>query len=108
MVPTGFGKMMREFRKEHHMTQRELAEKMDISANHVSVLEREEKLPRTSTIEALMALMTTDDLKRRMINEKIPENEIGEYVKLLQSLEQLDEKKRAEIMRIFVQLLALI
>ena len=35
--------MLKEFREEHNLTQRELAEMMDISTNHVSVLEREEQ-----------------------------------------------------------------
>lgn len=90
------------------MTQRELAEKMDISANHVGVLEREEKLPRASTIEALVALMTKDEMERRIIGGKASEAEAEELAKLVRSLNQLEEKKRLEVIRALVRLLMLI
>ncbi|MBQ8814758.1 MAG: helix-turn-helix transcriptional regulator [Lachnospiraceae bacterium] len=107
MIKIGFGKMMREFREAHNLTQRELAEMMDISTNHVSVLEREEKLPRASTIEAFDALKTRDDLEKYTGVKRLSEEETEEYIRLIQNLNRLDDKKKVEAMKAIIRLLGL-
>ena len=107
MAKTGFGKMLKEFREEHNLTQRELAEMMDISTNHVSVLEREEKLPRASTIEAFDALKAKEDVERYAGAKRLSEAETEEYVRLIQSLNQLDEHKKIEALKAIIRLLKL-
>lgn len=89
------------------MTQRELAELMDISTNHVSVLEREEKLPRASTIEAFETLAAKDDLERCIGTRKMSESESEEYAQLLKSLDQLNDSKKLEAMKAIIRLLKL-
>ena len=107
MVKIGFGEMMKAFRAEHNLTQRELAEMMDISTNHVSVLEREEKIPRASTIEAFEALITEDELKRYMDSNMFTKAETEELSELVRKLSRLEDKKKAEALKAIIRLLGL-
>jgi len=104
----GFGDMLRAFRKKHHLTQRELAEMMDISTNHLSVLERNLKVPRTSTIQAFEELLTREMLEEYAKNRELSEKERQEYIRLLRCLDTMDGKKRAEALGAIITLLNLI
>ena len=107
MAKTGFGKRLREFRAEHNMTQRELAELMNISTNHVSALEREEKIPRASTIEAFDMLKARDDVEKITGSKRLSDAEMEEYVKLIQNLNQLEDSHKIEAMKAIIRLLRL-
>jgi len=105
MISTGFGNRLKAFRTEHHLTQRELAEMMDISVNHVSVLERGIKQPRASTeaafarlsgqyVDQVTGAKESIDLLRLKIDEK-----------LWGRLCKLDKRRRTEVMWIFFQII---
>lgn len=103
----GFGDMLRAYRKKHHLTQRELAEKMNISSNHLSVLERDKKMPRTSTIETFEELLTEEIMEEYAKKRRLTDQERKEYLRLLNCLETMDEKKLSEVLNAIIALLNL-
>ena len=48
------GRRIKEAREKRHLTQEELAARIDISPTHVSVIERGTKIPRLDTFVAIM------------------------------------------------------
>ncbi len=47
------GRRIKEAREKRHLTQEELAARIDISPTHVSVIERGTKIPRLDTFVAI-------------------------------------------------------
>lgn len=107
MMKNGFGKRLKAYRKAHKLTQRELAELMDISTNHVSVLERESKLPRASTIAAFETLIIRDELSKYVDTSEWSDLNIKEYEELIRCIDRLLEEKRREAMEAIIKLLNL-
>ncbi len=61
--------MIREHRLENHLTQEQLAEKLDISWRHLQRLEYNEENTTVSTLKKIIKVLN------------IPDNEILEYLK---------------------------
>ena len=99
-----FGEELQRFRKEHRLTQREMASLLGISVNHVSVLERGIKKPRASTKAAFVWLSRQENDHRDIVNERaLPQEEI--YERLWNRLCKLDAKRRTEVISMFFQVL---
>lgn len=105
MYPS-IGKKIRQYRKERGMTQDELAEKTDLSTNHLGALERAEKnLTLANLINIANALDVTADMllcdeirngykiKTSMITEKIEKLTPADRDKIMKMLDiMLDGK----------------
>ncbi len=61
--------MIREHRLENHLTQEQLAEKLDISWRHLQRLEYNEENTTVSTLKKIIKVLN------------IPDNEVLEYLK---------------------------
>ena len=107
MKNLGFGDMLRAYRKKHHLTQVQLAEMMNISPNHVSVLEREKKMPRVSTVQTFEELLLEDIMTEYEKKRKLTDQERMEYLRLLNCLDTVDDKKRTEVLTAIIALLNL-
>lgn len=104
----GFGEMLKAYREKHNLTQKELAAMMNISSKHLSVLEREQKIPRAKTIEAFERLIHDEEVGRYMRHTEITIAERKEYAKLLACLDTLEGEKRKEAMEAIIRLLKMI
>ena len=105
MYPS-IGKKIREYRKERGLTQDELAEKVNLSPNHMGAKERAEKnLTLAPLINIANALDVTADMllcdeiqngyriKTSMLTEKLEKLSPTDRNKILQMVEiMLDEK----------------
>ena len=105
MFPS-IGKKIREYRKERGLTQDELAEKVNLSPNHIGAIERAEKsLTLAILINIANALDGTADIllcdeirngysiKTSMLTEKLEKLSPTDRNKILQMVEiMLDEK----------------
>ena len=105
MYPS-IGKKIRKYRKQRGMTQDELAEKTNLSTNHLGAIERAEKnLTLSNLINIANALDVTADMllcdeirngykiKTSIITEKIEKLSLSDRDKIMQMLDiMLDGK----------------
>lgn len=86
------GARIKEARESRHWTQDQLAEKVGLSATHISVIERGVKAPKLETfIEIANALnVTADSLLLDVLNTslQITASELSEQIKRLPHKEQ--------------------
>ena len=87
-------KRVYEARKAKNLTQEELAAKADISATHISVLERGVKLPNLDTFIAIANALdvSADYLLQDVVNRSVPV-QYSELSKLLEN-QPVDVQKR--------------
>lgn len=108
MNSENFGKQLKEYRKKHHLTQYQLAEKMHISGGHVSALERSEKSPKMATVRAFQALEEADDWDRFAIIKELTDREFIAYMNLWRRMRRLGPEKERQVLHIFLNILALL
>ena len=102
-----FGDWLKAYRLKHGLTQREMAERMGISTNHFSVLERKLKLPRAITIEKFQRLLSLDQVEILLHRSDLSNEDKQEYADLLRSLDGMDAKKRKNVIEVLRSLLEL-
>ena len=78
------GRRIKEAREKRHLTQEELAARIDISPTHVSVIERGTKIPRLDTFVAIAnALEVSGDA---LLLEGLPWEEKRRILKVVRTL----------------------
>ena len=104
MEADSFGARLLEYRKEHYLTQKKMAELMGISPNHVAVLESGKKHPRPST-EAKFARLSEGD--RPLLEVKRPMNEAERrwYQRIRKKLSEMEPERREAGMNLFMDIL---
>ena len=99
MDTVSFGENLIEYRKSHYLTQKQMAKLLGLSTNHIGVLERGIKQPRTSTITAFMKLK---EKQARTFGEGKPmtETEIIELNHLWRMMSDMSPELRREILHV--------
>lgn len=96
-----FGEMLRHLRKQHHFSQRELAERLGVSFTYLSKLEnnRMERPPSEEFIRNLARELDADADKLLLLAERVPTDvadiivERPESVELLRSMRDLSQEE---------------
>ena len=88
------GRRIKEAREKRHLTQEELAARIDISPTHVSVIERGTKIPRLDTFVAIAnALEVSGDALLLDVVDHAAESQASDLSAALEGL-PWDEKRR--------------
>ena len=88
------GRRIKEAREKRHLTQEELAARIDISPTHVSVIERGTKIPRLDTFVAIAnALEVSGDALLLDVVDHAAESQASDLSAALEGL-PLEEKRR--------------
>ena len=88
------GRRIKEAREKRHLTQEELAARIDISPTHVSVIERGTKIPRMDTFVAIAnALEVSGDALLLDVVDHAAESQASDLSAALEGL-PWDEKRR--------------
>lgn len=71
-----FGQRIKKLRKERHITQLELAEKIGVDFTYVSKFENEKTVrpPSESTIRKIAEVLSTDPEELIILAQKVPDN----------------------------------
>ena len=106
MTSENFGECLKTYRKEHFLTQEQMAERLGLSANHLCTLERGKKHPRPSTIAAFCKLFGNGTAKwEGRTAEREGDSPEVLYAKLWRELKQLEPQKRKELVEMFARLI---
>lgn len=108
MVEEWFGKNLKAYRNEHHLTQRELANRIQISASHVSALECGRKRPGFTTIQAFRRMQERDEWERSDIISELTDDEFESYMNLWQRMHRLGSDREKEVITAFLGLIELL
>lgn len=101
---SSIGKNIRQCRRERHLSQEQLAEQVNVSANYIGMIERGEKTPSLETFLALAnALETTAD---RLLWEVLKVGCQEKSSQLSQQLAALSPKERQRILAVVQTLIA--
>ena len=88
------GRRIKEAREKRHLTQEELAARIDISPTHVSVIERGTKIPRLDTFVAIAnALEVSGDALLLDVVDHAAESQASDLSAALEGL-PWEEKRR--------------
>ncbi len=102
-----FGERLLEYRTEHFLTQRQMAQLLGVSPNHIGVLEHGLKQPRAST-EAAFARLTSKKQWEKF-SEATPMNPEEEEAcrTISEKLAAMEPEYRKEVLEVFLQILKL-
>lgn len=108
MTAENFGEILRQYRREHYLTQKQLADLIGLSPNHIGTLESGKKKPRASTIAAF-----EDAVKQRSRETwypsddfmKMEEAERQAYEQIWKGLKRLEPKREKEVLEMFFHIL---
>ena len=99
------GENIRKYRKANNMRQEDLAEKTELSANYIGMIERGEKLPSLETfINIANALDVSADMLMYGLVAKSEESKSSELSEKIASLSKEDKQKVFEIIETFIKL----
>ena len=99
------GRRIKEAREKRHLTQEELAARIDISPTHVSVIERGTKIPRLDTFVAIAnALEVSGDALLLDVVDHAAESQASD---LSAALEGLPWEEKRRILKVVRTLMAL-
>lgn len=91
------GQRIRAKREQEHMTQEYLAELIDVSPNHISVIERGIKIPRLDTFVAIAnALAVSAD---ELLIDVVDQSAVNAASELSSAIEKLPQRERLRIMK---------
>ena len=108
MAEEMFGERLYRYRKEHYLTQKQLAQMIGVSANHIGTLERGKKKPRASTVAAFEDAIKEN--RRKIWNDAgneggLDEEELQVYDQIWQRLICLEpEREKAALETLFYML----
>ena len=107
MDAADFGVRMKEYRKAHYMTQKQLADMIGVSVNHIGTLEKGKKKPRASTIAAFEdAIQKSDWVGSAQGKMKLIEaDRMAMYTQIWKCLKVLDQDKEQEVLETFFQII---
>lgn len=102
-----FGQRMKMYRKEHQMTQEQLADVLNVQTKHISFLETGHRNPSPELQKKMEDLIMADELGEAMIRrEKIlSEEEVMVQIKLYHKLCKLHPVQREKALEMIYQLL---
>ena len=97
------GAKIKYIREQHNLTQEQLAEAVNISTNHISVIERGLKTPKLDTfVDIVNALEVSAD---EVLVDVIDKSTIMTSSLLSQKLEQLPAKEQRKLLSVIETLL---
>lgn len=108
MMEENFGKILRQYRKEHYLTQKQMADLIGLSPNHIGTLESGKKKPRASTIAAFEEAVKQKSWKTWYPSEELGnmrEDERKAYEQIWKGLRRLDSEREKEVLEMFFRIL---
>ena len=91
------GQRIKVIREREHMTQEYLAELVDVSPNHISVIERGVKIPRLDTFVAIAnALDVSAD---ELLMDVVDRSAVNAASELSAAIEKLPQSERLRILK---------
>lgn len=94
---------VKQYRKDHFMTQKQLAELIGISVNYIGTLEKGKRKARTSTIAAFEEAVQRYEIEKKrleMMNVRGEEDRL-KYMKVLSELKKLDPETAKTVLERF-------
>lgn len=107
MNEISFGEQLKSYRETHHLTQAELGKLLELSDGYVSLLERNLKHPRTTTVLRFRRLRNDDNWDPYEILKELSDEEFAAYMSLWQRMKRLGPKMEKEVMIVFLRILNL-
>lgn len=91
------GQRIKAKREQKHLTQENLAELIDVSPNHISVIERGVKIPRLDTFVAIAnALAVSAD---ELLVDVVDQSAVNAVSELSSAIEKLPQNERLRIIK---------
>lgn len=98
------GRRIKEAREKRHLTQEELAARIDISPTHVSVIERGTKIPRLDTFVAIANALEVsgDDLLLDVVDHAA-ESQASDLSAALEGLPWEEKRRILKVVRTLME-----
>ena len=98
------GRRIKEAREKRHLTQEELAARIDISPTHVSVIERGTKIPRLDTFVAIAhALEVSGDALLLDVVDHAAESQASDLSAALEGLPWEEKRRILKVVRTLME-----
>ena len=98
------GRRIKEAREKRHITQEELAARIDISPTHVSVIERGTKIPRLDTFVAIAnALEVSGDALLLDVVDHAAESQASDLSAALEGLPWEEKRRILKVVRTLME-----
>lgn len=98
------GRRIKEAREKRHLTQEELAARIDISPTHVSVIERGTKIPRLDTFVAIAnALEVSGDALLLDMVDHAAESQASDLSAALEGLPWEEKRRILKVVRTLME-----
>ena len=98
------GRRIKEAREKRHLTQEELAARIDISTTHVSVIERGTKIPRLDTFVAIAnALEVSGDALLLDVVDHAAESQASDLSAALEGLPWEEKRRILKVVRTLME-----
>ena len=98
------GRRIKEAREKRHLTQEELAARIDISPTHVSVIERGTKIPRLDTFVAIAnALEVSGDALLLDVVDHAAESQASDLSAALEGLPWEEQRRILKVVRTLME-----
>ena len=98
------GRRIKEAREKRHLTQEELAARIDISPTHVSVIERSTKIPRLDTFVAIAnALEVSGDALLLDVVDHAAESQASDLSAALEGLPWEEKRRILKVVRTLME-----
>ena len=98
------GRRIKEAREKRHLTQEELAARIDISPTHVSVIERCTKIPRLDTFVAIAnALEVSGDALLLDVVDHAAESQASDLSAALEGLPWEEKRRILKVVRTLME-----
>lgn len=98
------GRRIKEAREKRHLTQEELAARIDISPTHVSVIERGTKIPRLDTFVAIAnALEVSGDALLLDVVDHAAESQASDLSTALEGLPWEEKRRILKVVRTLME-----
>ena len=98
------GRRIKEAREKRHLTQEELAARIDISPTHVSLIERGTKIPRLDTFVAIAnALEVSGDALLLDVVDHAAESQASDLSAALEGLPWEEKRRILKVVRTLME-----
>ena len=98
------GRRIKEAREKRHLTQEELAARIDISPTHVSVIERGTRIPRLDTFVAIAnALEVSGDALLLDVVDHAAESQASDLSAALEGLPWEEKRRILKVVRTLME-----
>ena len=98
------GRRIKEAREKRHLTQEELAARIDISPTHVSVIERGTKIPRLDTfVDIANALEVSGDALLLDVVDHAAESQASDLSAALEGLPWEEKRRILKVVRTLME-----